>query len=136
MSTHKAIATAAVRAPLDLIEVPTVQHVTREVRVRVEWTASTPLDLHQNDGGLVVKYPQILGSGVAGTVVEVGPMVRNLTITIATQLYQSRLSKPSKSRFQLYLSYLIASDPSLEASHKLPKSPRKAQEWQCFCRWS
>jgi NADPH:quinone reductase-like Zn-dependent oxidoreductase len=80
MSTHKAIATAAVRPPLELIEVPTVQPVTREVRVRVEWTASTPLDLHQNDGGLVVKYPQILGSGVAGTVVEVGPMVRNLTI--------------------------------------------------------
>lgn len=80
MSTHKAIATVAARALLEIIEVPTTQPVEREVRVRVEWTASTPLDLHQNDGGLVVKHPQILGDSVAGTVVEVGPMVRKLTV--------------------------------------------------------
>jgi Zn-dependent alcohol dehydrogenase len=80
MSTHKAIATVAVRAPLEIIEVPTVRPIDREVRVRVQWTASTPLDLHQNDGGLLVKHPQILGDGVAGTVEEVGPMVRNLEV--------------------------------------------------------
>lgn len=80
MSTHKAVATVAVRAPLEIIQVPTVKPVDREVRIKVEWTASTPLDLHQNDGGLLVKHPQILGDGVAGTVEEVGPMVRNLTI--------------------------------------------------------
>lgn len=80
MSTHKALATVALRAPLGIIEVPTIQPVDREVRVRVEWTASTPLDLHQNDGGLLVKHPQILGDGVAGTVVEVGPSVRKLAV--------------------------------------------------------
>lgn len=80
MSTHKAIATVAVRGPLGIIEVPTVRPIDREVRVRVQWTASTPLDLHQNDGGLLLKPPQILGDGVAGTVEEVGPLARNLKI--------------------------------------------------------
>jgi Zn-dependent alcohol dehydrogenase len=80
MSTHKAIATVAIRAPLGIIQVPTVQPVGREVRVRVQWTASTPLDLHQNDGGLLVIHPQILGDSIAGTVEEVGPLVQNMAI--------------------------------------------------------
>jgi Zn-dependent alcohol dehydrogenase len=80
MSTHNAVVTVATRAPLEIIQVPTIRPVEREVRVRVEWTASTPLDLHQNDGGLLVKHPQILGDGVAGTVVEVGDKVQRLAI--------------------------------------------------------
>jgi Zn-dependent alcohol dehydrogenase len=80
MSTHEAVATVAIRAPLGIIRVPTIRPVGREVRVRVEWTASTPLDLHQNDGGLLVEHPQILGDGVAGTIVEVGEMVQRLAI--------------------------------------------------------
>jgi Zn-dependent alcohol dehydrogenase len=80
MSTHKALATVAIRAPLEIIQVPTLRPVDREVRVRVQWTASTPLDLHQNDGGLFIKHPQILGDGVAGTVEEVGPLVRDLAV--------------------------------------------------------
>lgn len=80
MPTHKAVATIAVRAPLGITEVPTIQPFGREVRVKVEWTASTPLDLHQNDGGLFVKHPQILGDSVAGIVVEVGQEVRNLVV--------------------------------------------------------
>jgi hypothetical protein len=80
MSTHKAIATVAIRAPLEIIEVPTIQPIDREVRFRVEWTASTPLHLHQNDGGLLVEHPQILGGNSAGTVVEVGPAARNLKV--------------------------------------------------------
>ena len=86
--THNAVATVAIRAPLEIIQVLTVQPVEREVRISVEWTASTPLDLHQNDGGLLVKHPQILGSSVAGTVVEVGPAVRNLAI--GDQVSQTR----------------------------------------------
>lgn len=80
MTTHSAVATVAVRATLELIQVPTVAPGEGEVRVRNEWTASTPLDLHQNDGGLLVKHPQILGDGVGGTVIEVGEKVRNLRI--------------------------------------------------------
>lgn len=78
MSTHNAVATVGVRAPLGIIQVPTIQPTDREVLVRVEWTASTPLDMHQNEGGLLVKHPQVLGDGVAGTIVKTGPNVQNL----------------------------------------------------------
>lgn len=80
MATHKAVATLAPRAPLGLIYVPTVKPSQGEVRVRVEWTASTPLDMHQNEGGLLVNHPQILGDGTAGTVVEVGEGVESLRV--------------------------------------------------------
>ena len=80
MSTHKAVATVGVKKPLGIIDVSTVQPQGHEVRVRVEWTASTPLDMHQNDGGLLVKHPQVLGDGTAGTVVEVGPDAKLLQV--------------------------------------------------------
>lgn len=80
MPTHAAIATVGVKAPLGIIQVPTVKPTGEQVRVRVEWTASTPLDLHQNDGGLMVKHPQVLGDGTAGTVVEVGPDTKRLQV--------------------------------------------------------
>lgn len=79
-STHKAVVTIAARAPLAILEVPTIQPVGREVLVHQQWTASTPLDLHQNDGGLLVVHPQVLGDGIGGTVVGVGPDVRNLAV--------------------------------------------------------
>src|SRR5256885_9704743 len=66
MSTHPAVITAATRASLEIYQVPTVPPSEGEVRVQVEWTASTPLDLHQADGGLLVKHPQVLGDGIAG----------------------------------------------------------------------
>ena len=80
MSTHTAVVTVATRAPLELRQVLTVQPSEGEVRVRVEWSASTPLDLHQADGGLLVQHPQVLGDGIAGTVVEVGPGVERLKL--------------------------------------------------------
>lgn len=80
MATHSAVATVGVKKPLGIIQVPTVKPIGDEVRVRVEWTASTPLDLHQNDGGLLVKHPQVLGDGTAGTVVEVGEGVKRLKV--------------------------------------------------------
>jgi hypothetical protein len=80
MSTHPAVVTASVRGPLEVIQVPTIKPSSGEVLVKVEWTSSTPLDLHQNDGGLLVKHPQVLGDGIAGTVVEVGPNLKNLKL--------------------------------------------------------
>ena len=80
MTTHSAVATVGIKAPLGVIQVPTNSPVGNQVRVRVEWTASTPLDLHQNDGGLLVAHPQVLGDGTAGTVVEVGPHTQSLEI--------------------------------------------------------
>ena len=83
MATHTAVVTVAPRAALETRQVPTVTPGEGEVRVRVEWTASTPVDLHQNDGGLFVNHPQVLGDGTAGTVVEVGP---NTTLKVGDKV--------------------------------------------------
>ncbi|KZM23960.1 uncharacterized protein EKO05_0009343 [Ascochyta rabiei] len=80
MSTRAAVATVGLKAKLGLIQVPTITPTGEQVRVRVEWTASTPLDLHQNDGGLLVTHPQVLGDGTAGTIVEVGPGAKRLRV--------------------------------------------------------
>lgn len=80
MATHSAVATVGLKAKLGIIQVPTIKPTGEQVCVRVEWTASTPLDLHQNDGGLLVKHPQVLGDSTAGTVVEVGPEVKRLKV--------------------------------------------------------
>lgn len=80
MSTHSAVATIGLKTPLAIIQVPTVKPTGEQVRVRVEWTASTPLDLHQNDGGLLVNHPQVLGDSTAGTVVEVGTDTKRLKV--------------------------------------------------------
>lgn len=77
---HTAVVTAAVRGLLETRQVPTITPGAGEVRVRVNWTASTPLDLHQNDGGLMVAHPQVLGDGLAGTVVELGPESKRLKV--------------------------------------------------------
>lgn len=71
--THAAVVTKAIQAPLAIHQVPTINPTANEVLVRVEWTASTPLDLHQNDGGLLVKHPQVLGTSFTGKVLEIGP---------------------------------------------------------------
>lgn len=80
MTAHAAVVTTAIKGPLEVHQVPTVPPASGEVLVRVEWTASTPLDLHQNDGGLLVKHPQVMGGGLAGTVVQLGPDVKSLQI--------------------------------------------------------
>jgi len=81
MSTHAAVITSALRAPLQIIQVPTTAPGEAEVLVRVEFTASTPFDLHQNDGGLgVVIHPQVMGTNLAGTVTELGAGVKNLKV--------------------------------------------------------
>ncbi|KAF9984778.1 hypothetical protein BGZ75_003673 [Mortierella antarctica] len=73
-STQKAVALAAKRTPLIEISTPVYPPAAGEIVVRVQWTASSPLDLHRSDGGLLISsYPALQGSGgAAGTVVAVG----------------------------------------------------------------
>lgn len=73
-ATQKAVAMAAKRGPFVELEVPVYPPAAGEVTVCVEWTASTPLDLHRADGGLLIpSYPaQAGGGGLSGTVVAVG----------------------------------------------------------------
>ncbi|EXJ94017.1 hypothetical protein A1O1_02410 [Capronia coronata CBS 617.96] len=80
MSTHSAVVTVGPGLPLAVHQVPTPVPTGDQIRVKNRWTASTPLDLHQADGGLLVQPPQILGDGVAGEVVEVGPEVSKLKV--------------------------------------------------------
>ncbi|KAG9255167.1 chaperonin 10-like protein [Emericellopsis atlantica] len=70
-STQSAVAAPARRARLTLTTVPVHTPTAGEVVIRVEWCASSPLDLHMADGGLVVSsWPFVVGTGgVAGTVV-------------------------------------------------------------------
>lgn len=73
--TQTAVAIAAPRQPLTQITVPVHFPSTGEITLKVSYTASTPLDLHRADGGLLIpQYPSQSGSGGAsGTVVAVGP---------------------------------------------------------------
>ncbi|KAK2004063.1 zinc-binding dehydrogenase [Colletotrichum falcatum] len=78
--THKAVATPAKRAPLILIDRETRPPGEGEVLIQNQWTASSPLDLHRADGGLLCNYPEVMGSGAAGAVVAVGPGVERLRV--------------------------------------------------------
>ncbi|KAK0375322.1 zinc-binding dehydrogenase [Colletotrichum limetticola] len=71
--THKAVATPAKRAPLILLDRETAPPGPGEILILNEWTASSPLDLHRADGGLLCNHPEVMGGGAAGTVVAVGP---------------------------------------------------------------
>ena len=76
MATHLAVVTTSIHAPLEILNVPTIAPGRGEVRVRVEWTASTPLDLHQADGGFMVHHPQVLGGCIAGQLSKSVPVLR------------------------------------------------------------
>ncbi|KAI8684016.1 PKS-ER domain-containing protein [Fusarium keratoplasticum] len=73
-STQQAVVLPAKRTPLSSLTVPVYPPAPGEVLVRVHWTASTPLDLHRADGGLLIsEYPALMGNGgAAGIVVAVG----------------------------------------------------------------
>ncbi|KAI1439526.1 GroES-like protein [Annulohypoxylon stygium] len=78
--THDALVIVAPRAPYEIHQYPTISPVEDEILVHVKWTASTPLDLHQADGGLLVEPPYRTGSTSAGVVVEVGPDVKHFNV--------------------------------------------------------
>ena len=46
--------------------------MANEALVHVEWVGSTPLNLHQADGGLLISPPHIMSGCFAGTIVRLG----------------------------------------------------------------
>ncbi|KAK7960496.1 hypothetical protein PG988_011710 [Apiospora saccharicola] len=70
--THTAVAFVAARQPLEAIQVPTASPEGDEILIRSQFTASTPLDLHRADGGLLQKPGEIFGLTTVGVVEEVG----------------------------------------------------------------
>lgn len=73
-SKHPAVVIVAPRAPLEIHQVDTTPPSTDEALVRVEWFGSTPLNLHQADGGLLIKPPHIMSGCFAGTVAQLGDL--------------------------------------------------------------
>lgn len=69
---HPAVVIVTPRAPLAIHQLDTVAPAAGEVLVRVQWTASTPLNLHNADGGLLIQPPHVMSACFAGTVVQVG----------------------------------------------------------------
>lgn len=73
-SKHPAVVIVAPRAPLEIHQVDTVYPSTDEALIRVEWFGSTPLNLHQADGGLLMTPPHIMSGCFAGTVAQLGDL--------------------------------------------------------------
>lgn len=73
-SKHPAVVIVAPRAPLEILQVDTVSPSADEALIQVEWVGSTPLNLHQADGGLLIKPPYIMSGCFVGTVVQLGDL--------------------------------------------------------------
>ncbi|KUI54020.1 hypothetical protein VP1G_01515 [Cytospora mali] len=73
-SKHPAVTIVAPRAPLEIREVDTIAPSANEALVHVKWIASTPLNLHQADGGLLISLRHVMSGCFAGTVVQLGSL--------------------------------------------------------------
>ena len=80
MATHPAVVATGIKKPLIIEQVPTPTAQNNEVRVRVEWVPSAPLDVYQLEAGLLIQFPSSLGDTAAGTVVEAGPNVKHYKV--------------------------------------------------------
>lgn len=69
---HPAVAIVKPRAPLQLLQLDTIPPSDGEVLIRVQWAGSTPLNLHNADGNLLIAPPHVMSACFAGTVVQVG----------------------------------------------------------------
>ncbi|KFH46875.1 hypothetical protein ACRE_022920 [Hapsidospora chrysogenum ATCC 11550] len=108
--THDAVVTTGKRLPLAIREVDTAVPEPGEVVVRVEWTASSPLDLHQADGGIITSPPfTILGCSFAGTVVATGEDDPTATkpnsapVQLGDQVFGFAWEKQKQMGFQTYV---------------------------------
>lgn len=80
MSTHPAVIAKGIKQPLSIGSVLTPAIQPGEVRVRVEWVPSAPLDVYQIDAGLMAEFPQSFGDTAAGTVVAAADDVKRLKV--------------------------------------------------------
>ncbi|KAF2964841.1 hypothetical protein GQX73_g8722 [Xylaria multiplex] len=78
--THEGLVLVGTRAPYEVRKFPTISPKEDEIMVNIKWTASTPLDLHQADGGLLVEHPMRTGSTGAGIVAEVGDNAKHFQV--------------------------------------------------------
>lgn len=120
-SNHKAVVSPGARQPLAILDVPTAQPEAGEVLVRVQWTGSSPVDLHLADGGLFGPEPnQIPGDTFAGVVAALGPEVT--TLKVGDRVAGFAFARPQYRAQQEYVTvptYLVSPVPentSLQAA--------------------
>lgn len=86
---HQAVVIVQPRAPLEILECDTIPPSTGEILVRVRWLASTPLNLHNADGGLLVKPPHIMSGCFAGEIVQLGDLSSSSSSSSSSSLSPS-----------------------------------------------
>ncbi|KAK3355705.1 chaperonin 10-like protein [Neurospora tetraspora] len=117
--THPAVVITAPRAPLAILHRPTEPPGPGEALVHVEWTSSTPLDLHQADGGLLIDPPHVAGSSFGGTVVALGPADASTAaayrkLSVGDQVFGMAWEQPRERGFQTFITaptYLMSKLP-------------------------
>lgn len=115
-TTQSSIALAGKRKPLISITSPVYTPSAGEVTIRVQWIASTPLDLHRADGGLLVsRYPFLSGSGgAAGTIAAVSTEGDTKGLKVGDQVMSFAFYGDKQANNQEYMTvpaYLVSKIP-------------------------
>ena len=78
---QKALIVHDIRAPFKLTTFDVPKPAAGEVLVRIEATALNPIEWKiQAFGILITDFPAVLGSDIAGTIVQLGDGVTNLAV--------------------------------------------------------
>lgn len=100
--THDGLVLVGTRVPYEVRKFPTLSPTADEITVHIQWTASTPLDLHQADGGLLVEPPMRTGSTGAGIVTEVGTSAAAQHFAVGDRVFGFAHQKPAWKTHQEY----------------------------------
>lgn len=128
---HQAVVIVQPRAPLEILEVDTIPPSTGEILVRVRWLASTPLNLHNADGGLLVKPPHIMSGCFAGEIVQVGDLSSSSSsrdLIVGDKVFGFAFAEDKQRPMQEYITipaYLCGKIPeeiSLQAAATVPSN--------------
>lgn len=127
-TTQQSIALAGKRKPLITTTSPVYPPQAGQVVIRVQWTASTPLDLHRADGGLLIQdYPFLSGSGgAAGVIAGVSPDGDTKGLQIGDKVMSFAFYGNEQANHQEYMTvpaYLVSKIPSgipLQAAVTVP----------------
>jgi NADPH:quinone reductase-like Zn-dependent oxidoreductase len=102
---HEAIASPGLRQPLVLIDVSTPAPQNNEIQLRVQWNASTPLNLNQADGDLLIQvYPHILGDSSASIVTRLDPEAK--CFSVGSKVFGFTFSNQNESAHQGFMTAL------------------------------
>ncbi|KAJ4422001.1 hypothetical protein N0V82_003398 [Gnomoniopsis sp. IMI 355080] len=126
---HQSVVIVQPRAPLETLEVDTIPPSNGEILVRVEWLASTPLNLHNADGGLLVRPPYIMSGCFAGEVAQLGDLsASSQDLNVGDKVFGFAFAEGKQRPMQEYVTipaYLCGKVPegiSLQAAATVPSN--------------